>query len=120
MNLEALREYCLQKEAVTEGFPFDESTLVFKVAGKMFALVSLDGDPSVNLKCDPELAMSLREQYPAVTPGFHMNKHYWNTILLDGSLPEKLIREWIDHSYWQVVGGLPAYKQKELKNQAGR
>ena len=83
----------------SEHFPFDETTLVFKVNSKMFALTDLEGPLSVNLKCDPELAIDLREHYPSVKPGYHMNKKHWNTIEIDGSLSDKLIIEWIDHSY---------------------
>lgn len=80
MNIEELREYCISKKDVTESFPFDETTLVFKVRGKMFALTDLEGELSINLKCDPDLAIELREKYPAVQPGYHMNKKHWNTI----------------------------------------
>ena len=114
MDIESLREYCLKKQDVSEGFPFNESTLVFKVAGKMFALVDIDAYDSINLKCDPELAMELRERYDAVTAGFHMNKKHWNTILFDGSIPDKLLREWIDHSYLEVVKGLPKKEREKL------
>ena len=107
MNIENIREYCIRKKAVTEGFPFDDSTLVFKVGGKMFALLSLEETHSINLKCDPELALTLREQYDAVEPGYHMNKKHWNTIALDGSIPDTRIREWIDHSYDLIVESLP-------------
>ncbi len=107
MNIEELREYCLKKPVVTEGFPFDETTLVFKVAGKMFALTDLEGEFTINLKCDPELAVELREKYMCVLPGFHMNKKYWNTIVVDGSADDNIIREWIDHSYLKVVEGMP-------------
>ncbi len=107
MNIEELREYCIQKEEVTEGFPFDETTLVFKVAGKMFALTDLEGDLSVNLKCDPDVAIGLRESYSCVRPGYHMSKKHWNTVDIDGSVSDKLVKEWIDHSYDLVVSGLP-------------
>jgi predicted DNA-binding protein (MmcQ/YjbR family) len=113
MNIEQLREYCIAKKGVTEEFPFGETTLVFKVMGKMFALTDLGGDFTVNLKCDPELAIQLRENYSAVLPGYHMNKTHWNTIVMDGRIPSKLICEWIDHSYNLVVEGLP----KKLKNE---
>lgn len=103
MNIESLREYCISRNNVTESFPFDDVTLVFKVEGKIFALINLEGDLSLNLKCDPELALELRERYQAVTPGYHMNKKYWNTILLDGTIPDKLVFSWIDHSYEQVL-----------------
>jgi predicted DNA-binding protein (MmcQ/YjbR family) len=99
MNIETLREYCLSKKDVTESFPFGDDTLVFKVNGKIFALVNLDGDLSINLKCDPILAIELRERYSSVTSGYHMNKKHWNTVLIDGSIPDKDVLSWIDHSY---------------------
>jgi len=99
MNIEILREYCISKPDATEGFPFGEDTLVFKAKGKIFALANLDGDLSVNLKCDPARAIELREKYSSVTPGYHMNKKHWNTINLDGSVPDKEVFSWIDHSY---------------------
>ena len=112
MNIESFREYCLALPAVTESFPFDESTLVFKVMGKMFALASLEGENSVNLKCDPERAIELREEFSDILPGYHMNKKHWNTLLLSGDLKLSLIKELIDHSYNLVVAGLTK-KQKE-------
>jgi len=117
MNIESLREYCIHKKAVTESFPFDDTTLVFKVGGKMFALLSLDEDHSINLKCDPEKAVELREHYPAVKPGYHMNKIYWNTIVLDGTINESLIKEWIDHSYDLIVDGLPQKVKKTIQGE---
>jgi predicted DNA-binding protein (MmcQ/YjbR family) len=109
MNVEAVREYCIVKPGVTEGFPFDETTLVFKVGGKMFCLMSLDQNPSrINLKCDPEEAISLRETYPSIIPGYHMNKKYWNTVILDGSIENTLIRKMIDDSYDLIYFSLPA------------
>ena len=89
MDVEILREYCLAKKGATESFPFGEDTLVFKAKEKIFALVNLDGDLSINLKCDPGLAIELRERFSAVTPGYHMNKKHWNTIILDGTVPDK-------------------------------
>lgn len=115
MDIEKLREYCISKKGVTEEFPFGEDTLVFKVAGKMFALTGLDGDLSINLKCDPELAIELRERYPAVQPGYHMNKTHWNTVFIDGSVSDKLVCEWIDHSYDIVVSKLPKKMREALK-----
>ena len=115
MDIEAYREYCLSKKGVTEGFPFDEVVLVFKVMGKMFALTDVDQFASVNLKCDPDLAISLREQYPAVKPGYHMNKNHWNTVEMDGSIPDKLFKAWIDHSYDLIVQRLPKKLQRELE-----
>ena len=99
MNIEILREYCLNKPDVTESFPFGDDTLVFKLKGKIFALVNLEGDLSINLKCEPSFALELREKYSSVIPGYHMNKIHWNTVLLDGTIPDKEIFSWIDHSY---------------------
>ena len=107
MNIEDFREYCIGKTMVTEDFPFDDTTLVFKVAGKMFSLTDLEGDFTVNLKCDPVKAVELRERYSCVLPGYHMNKKHWNTVKVDGSVPDDLLKEWIDHSYDLVVMGLP-------------
>jgi len=115
MNIEEFRDYCLSKKYVTECFPFDTKTLVFKVANKMFALSGLEHHPStVNLKCDPEKAIELRAQYSDVIEGFHMSKKHWNTIIIEGNLSNKLIEELIDHSYNLVVNGLTKKLQKEL------
>jgi predicted DNA-binding protein (MmcQ/YjbR family) len=113
MNIEELREYCLSKLGATECFPFDEVTLVFKVGGKMFALTNLDGELSINLKCNPEKAIELREKYPAVKPGYHMNKKLWNTVEMNDSVKDSFIKEWIDDSYQLVFDGLTK-KDKEL------
>lgn len=104
MHIEAFREYCISKKGITEEFPFDEQTLVFKVMGKMFALVALERIPSqANLKCDPERAIELREEYDGeIIPGYHMSKSHWNTVILE-NLPAKLIMELVDHSYDLVV-----------------
>ena len=116
MNIEQIREYCLKKKGVTEEFPFDEETLVFKVAGKIFLLASLESIPlQINLKCEPEKAIELREEYDSVQPGYHMNKKHWNTIIIDGTVPAKKIFEWIDHSYHLVVSGLKKSDLKKLK-----
>ncbi len=115
MNIEEFRTYCLAKKAVTEGFPFDDTTLVMKVLDKMFALANLDGNLSINLKCAPEKALELREQYPAVLPGYHMNKKHWNTVKIDGSIPDKIIESWIDDSYNLVVSKM-SKKQREIPN----
>ena len=115
MNIEEFRQYCLSKKGVTEEFPFGPDTLVFKVMGKMFALTNLDGDFSINLKCDPDLAIELREQYPAVLPGYHMNKKHWNTVVLDGSLSKRLIMDMIDHSYDLVFRSLSGKLQLDLE-----
>ncbi len=114
MDIERVRKHCLQKNAVTEGFPFNEDTLVFKVKGKIFCLLNLNSPFSINLKCNPEYAVELREKYDSVTPGFHMNKTHWNTISLDGAVSDKEIISWIDHSYDLVVNGLPAKTRKRL------
>jgi predicted DNA-binding protein (MmcQ/YjbR family) len=116
MNIEEFREYCMAKPGVTEGFPFGETTLVFKVMGKMFALTNLEGGWSVNLKCDPVRAIELREMYPAIQPGYHMNKTQWNTVIMDGSLSQKLFLELVDHSYELVVNKLTIKLKQELKN----
>jgi len=115
MNIEQFRNYCLAKKYVTESFPFDEVALVFKVANKMFALTSLNHQPqTANLKCDPERAIQLREEYSDIVEGYHMSKKHWNTITIEGDLPNKLIEELIDHSYNLVVKGLTKKLQKEL------
>lgn len=105
MNIETIREYILQKPSVTEGFPFGEDTLVFKVNGKIFLLAGLDSSPlQFNVKCDPEKAIQLREDHPeSVLPGYHMNKKHWNTVIVDGRLPAKQLREMIDDSYALVA-----------------
>ncbi len=99
MNIEELREYCISKPGAEESFPFGDNTLVFKKNGKIFALVNLDGDLSINLKCEPALALELRERFTSVIPGYHMNKKHWNTVMLNGSVPDKVTFSWIDHSY---------------------
>ena len=114
MNIEDLRYYCISKKGVSEEFPFGETTMVFKVMGKMFALTNLEGDLSINLKCDPEKAIDLRERHPCVLPGYHMNKKHWNTVLVDGSVSDQMIREWIDHSYDLVVKKLTTKQKDEL------
>jgi predicted DNA-binding protein (MmcQ/YjbR family) len=115
LNIEQFRSYCIGKPGVTEEFPFGEETLVYKVMGKMFALADVTLFESINLKCDPEQAAELREQYPAVQPGYHMNKKHWNTVQMDGSLPDKLVKNWIDNSYNLVVASLPAKAKTELR-----
>lgn len=116
MNIEELREYCITKKGVTESFPFDEVTLVLKVMNKMFALISLDGELRINLKCDPEKAIALREEYEAVNPGYHMNKKHWNTVYINGSISRNIIEGWIDDSYNLIVNSLTKKLQEELKN----
>ena len=115
MDVETFREYCLNKPRVTEGTPFGEDNLVFKVAGKMFALAALDEIPTtVNLKCDPDLALELRDRYEQVRPGYHMNKKHWNTVNLEGAIPPAEIVKMIDHSYDLVVKSLPKTKRAKL------
>jgi len=117
MNIEDLREYCLAKKGVTEDFPFDNETLVFKVLGKIFLLTSLTFRPfRVNLKMDSERVGECRDRYVDVQPGYHMNKKYWNTVYFDtGSIPPKELKWMIDHSYEEVVKKLPLGQQKQLK-----
>ena len=115
MDIENIREYCLRKKGVSEGFPFDEDTLVFKVMGKMFALTSLTPPLSINLKCDPERAVELREEHEEITPGYHMNKTHWNTVDLNGTLRTNFVKELIDHSYELVVNSLPKKVKEELE-----
>ncbi len=115
MDLEAFRQYCLSLPAVTEDFPFDENVLVFKVVGKIFVLTDVNTFESINLKCDPELAIELRERYASVLPGYHMNKKHWNTVLMDGSISNKLMMEWTKHSYDLVVASL----SKKVKAEFG-
>ncbi|MCG8384518.1 MAG: MmcQ/YjbR family DNA-binding protein [Cytophagales bacterium] len=114
MDIESFREHCIVKKGVTEEFPFDNQTLVFKVMGKVFALADVDLFTSVNLKCDPERAVELRERYDGIQPGYHMNKKHWNTVLMDGTIPDVLTKELIDHSYELVVKGLPKKLKEEL------
>ncbi len=112
MTPDALRAACLALNAAEETFPFNPETSVFKVAGKMFALSALDAVPlSVSLKCDPELALRFRAEYPAITGGWHLNKRHWNTVLLDGSVPDHLVLEMIEDSYDLVVARLPRARQ---------
>ena len=115
MDVEALREYCLSKKAVTEDFPFGESTLVFRVKNKIFLLVSLDSSPlQFNAKCEPDKAIELREQYDAIQPGYHMNKKHWNTVVIDGSISTVLIKEMINDSYDLIAQSLPKKLREEL------
>ncbi len=113
MNIENFRLFCMSKKGCSESFPFDESTLVFKVMDKMFALTDIKDDFSINIKCRPEKAILLREQYRAVNAGYHMSKLHWNTIIIDGSIPDSILNEWIDDSYNLVVEKLTK-KQKIL------
>jgi predicted DNA-binding protein (MmcQ/YjbR family) len=111
-----LEKLCLSLPGSGAEFPFDEATSVFKVAGKMFALSALRAKPlRVSLKCDPDLAVTLRLNHPAITPGYHLNKRHWNTVLLDGSVPDRLVREMVEDSYDLVVAGLSRRQQEKLK-----
>lgn len=117
LELEDIRLHCLQKPGVTEDFPFGPETLVFRVMGKLFLLTNLENTPAaINLKCEPELALELREQYACVKPGYHMNKKHWNTVTLDGTVQSAKIFEWIDTSYKLVAQGL----SKALRDQLSR
>ena len=115
MNSEDIRFYCIQKKAVEESLPFDDSTLVFKVGGKIFLLLSLSSSPvQFNVKSDPEKAIELREKYSYVIPGYHMSKKHWNTIICDGSAKQSFIKEWIDDSYNLVYSGLSKKLKAEI------
>jgi len=117
MNIEAFREFCLLKLGATESFPFDEHTLVFKVEGKMFALLALKDDPTrANLKADPEKSVNLRENYHQIIPGWHMNKKHWNTVYIEDGLEDSLIAELINDSYNLVVSKLAKAQKKNLEN----
>jgi predicted DNA-binding protein (MmcQ/YjbR family) len=114
MDIEFFRKYCLGKAGATEDTPFDEDTLCFKVGGKIFAIIDIMKFESVNLKCDPDLAIEIRERYSGVTPGYHMNKKHWNTVSFDGSVQDDLILEWVDHSYDLVWKSLPKKTREAL------
>jgi len=115
LNVETFREYCMQKPGVTQGFPFDQIVLVFKVMRKMFALTDVDTFEFINLKCDPEVAILLREQYDGVRPGYHMNKKLWNSVYTDAGISDQLILGWIDDSYDLIVQSLSKKLQDELR-----
>lgn len=116
MNIEALQQYCLTKPGVEETLPFGPNVLVYKLLGKVFLLLPLDSEQlQFNVKCDPDLAVELREEYDCVQPGYHMNKKHWNTILVDGSVPSKKLKEWIDHLYDLILKSLPAKQREQLK-----
>jgi predicted DNA-binding protein (MmcQ/YjbR family) len=115
MNAAELRDHCLSFAGAEETFPFGPNTSVFKVAGRMFALSGLGADSlRVSLKCEPQLAVALRGAHAAVLPGYHLNKRHWNTVILDGSLPEQMVRDLIEDSYDLVVGQLPASRRRAL------
>ena len=116
MDIESLRNYCLSKPATEETLPFGPDTLVYKVGGKIFLICSMDAEPlQFNVKCDPEKAIELRERYECVQPGYHMNKKHWNTIVVDGTVSNSMLKEWIDDSYELIVDSLPAKTKAQLK-----
>ncbi len=118
MNLETLYKYCLSKKGTTEHFPFDQDILVFKIGSKMYALSSISGwekgEPKINVKCNPDIALELRSQYHDVQPAYHMNKKHWNTLVINSEITDKQIKEWIDDSYNLVFESLPKKKQSDL------
>lgn len=119
MNIEEVREYCLSIKGAEECFPFDETTIVFKVMGKMFAYMGLEyreGGHMISLKCDPEKAMELREKYSSVIPGFHSNKKYWNSVLFEKDVPDDELKSWIKHSVDEVIKKLSKKQQTEYEN----
>ena len=116
MNIEEVRNYCISLPGVSEGLPFNDTALVFKVYGKMFALLDLSEDArGISLKCDPELAVELREQHPEVTPAWHFNKIHWNGVELTGNITIEQLKKWIDHSYDLVYDSLPAKTKSEIE-----
>lgn len=116
MHIEGLRDHCLAKPGAEEGFPFGPDVIVFTVLRKAFLLCQLDSNPvQFNVKCDPAQVDELREQYACVQPGYHMNKKHWNTIIVDGSVPNRQLKEWIDDSYHLIVSALPRRQQDMLK-----
>lgn len=116
MNIEDYREYCISKSHVTESFPFDDKVLVFKVGGKMFALCNVEDFSRINLKCDPDRALELRESFAGIYPGYHMSKKHWNSVEIHSDVPLSLVYELIDHSYELIVKGLPAALRKEIQD----
>src|SRR5213080_2981600 len=121
MDLAHVREYCLSKPRATEGTPFGPDVLVFKVRGKMFALAALEEVPTtVNLKCDPDLALELRDRYEQIQPGYHMNKKHWNTVEIESGIPDAEVRKMIDHSYDLVVQSLPRAIRSKILNAVAR
>ncbi|WP_194976920.1 MmcQ/YjbR family DNA-binding protein [Aquiflexum lacus] len=114
MNITFFREYCLSKPGTSEDTPFDENTLCFKVGDKIFAIIDIELFESVNLKCDPERAVELREEFAGIVPGYHMNKKHWNTVSFDGSVPDKIVLELVDHSYDLIFKSLPKNKRESF------
>ncbi len=115
MNIEEIREYCLSKPGVTEGFPFDDTTLVFKVMGKIFCIANLDGELGLSLKNSPEKVVEMRETFSSVLPGYHMSKTHWNLVMVDQSVTGYQLLTWINESYERVVDGLPRKLKDELQ-----
>ena len=117
MRVDVFREYCLKKAGVTEDSPFGPEHAVFKVGGKMFALLAFEEiPPTANLKCDPDVALELRDRYEEVQPGYHMNKKHWNTVQIDGAIPSQELTKMIDHSYQLVVKSLPRSERQRLES----
>lgn len=117
LTLKKIRSYCNSKKGASEDFPFDFQTLVFKVGGKIFALTDIDAtELALNLKCDPYVSLDLRSRYPQITPGYHMNKKHWNTVLIDGNIPDKEILRLIDHSYELIVRSLKRSERERIEN----
>ncbi len=117
MNIEEIRKYCISKPGTSESFPFDEDTLVFKVGGKMFCLISLSESNNINVKCDPERALTLREAHEFIKPGYHMNKNHWNTVHIVTGVNKSFYQEMIDHSYGLVYNSLPRKIKQEILDQ---
>ena len=115
MDIEKYREFCLSLKGVTEGTPFDKKTLVFSIKGKMFSSTNIETFELINVKCEPDKAIELREQFDAVIPGYYMNKKHWNSVKMDNSISDEQIQKWIENSYQLVVSKLPKYIQKELE-----
>lgn len=116
MNIESLREYCLSKNGVEEALPFGPDVIVYKLAGKAFLLCPLDTEQlQFNVKCNPDKAVELREEYNCVLPGYHMNKKHWNTVIVDGAVPDKILNQWIDDSYNLILESLPKNEKEKLK-----
>ncbi len=115
MNIEQLRDYCMSKKGVTEGFPFGPDTLVFKVMGKVFLITGMDTPLQMNVKSDPEEAIALREEHPEVQPGYHMNKKHWNTVTVGGNLPDSLVIKMIDDSYALIIAGMNKKEREVLE-----
>ncbi|MCS5490339.1 MmcQ/YjbR family DNA-binding protein [Algoriphagus limi] len=115
MTLTYLRDYCLSKTGTSEDTPFDANTLCFRVGGKIFGITDIENFDFINLKCDPEKSEELRERYPGITPGYHMNKKWWNSVSVQGNVPDKLILDLVDHSYELIFDSLPKKIQAEIR-----